>query len=154
MARTLLKIRGRQESGQFVALPGNVTGSPQYAALSFPAKALLIDLFSQYRGNNNGDFSATWNDMAKRGWRSRDTLCRAKAKLLQSGFIVMTKQGGKNIPCLYAVTWKGIDECGGKLDMAANPVPLNTWKQINSLTRLPCQLSTPTVSKQVSASGR
>lgn len=153
MARTLLKIKGRRESGQFVILPGNVTGSPQYAALSFPARSLLVDLLAQYRGNNNGDYSAAWKLMAQRGWRSRDTLRRALAELLQAGFIVKTRQGGRNIPCLYAVSWKGIDECGGKLDMKANPVPLNTWKQINSLTRLPCQLNTPAVSKQVSANG-
>ena len=153
MAHSLRKSKGRRESSPFLALPRHIVDSPQYAALAFPARSLLIDLFAQYRGNNNGDYSAAWRLMSPRGWRSRDTLGRALRELLQSGFIVKTRQGWRRVPCLYGVTWKGIDECGGKLDMPANPVPLNTWKQKNSLTRLPCQLNTPTVSKQVAANG-
>ena len=151
MARTRFKAKGRRESGSFIALPHNLLDSREYAALSAHARMLLIDLFAQYRGHNNGDYSAAWTLMEPRGWRSRETLGRALAQLLEAGFIVKTKQGGRNIPCLYGVTWKGIDECDGKLDIKANPVPLNTWKLKNSLTRLPCQLNTTTVSKRVAA---
>jgi hypothetical protein len=28
--------------------------------------------------------------------------------------IIKTRQGGKNYPCLYAITWQPIDECRGK----------------------------------------
>lgn len=134
MSRSRLSTKGRRESGHFIAIPTLILESSQYAALSPPTVKLLLDLFAQYRGNNNGDFCATWSLMNRRGWKSRDTLARAIKTLLASGFIVKARQGekghtsGHRRPTLYAVTWKGIDECGGKLDIQPNPVPLNTWK--------------------------
>jgi hypothetical protein len=125
---TRRKSKGRRESGSFSALPHHILESPQYASLSAPAVKLLLDLFAQYRGNNNGDFCAVWSLMKKRGWRSRDTLAKSIKALLKSGFIIKTRQGGWNLACLYAVTWLAIDECGGKLDVSATRVPDNLWK--------------------------
>lgn len=156
MARTRLKTKGRRESGHFVILPGNILTSSEYAALSPYALKLLVDLLAQYKGFNNGDLCATWSMMKRCGWKSRDTLARTVKELLASGFIVKTRQGekghssGHRVPTLYAITWLGIDECGGKLDIASSPVPMNTWKQKNSITRLPCHTDTPTVLKVAS----
>lgn len=156
MARTRVKSKGRRETGLFIALPTHIFTSPQYANLSAHAVKLLIDLLSQYRGFNNGDLCATWSLMSQRGWRSRDTLNRALKELMTAGFIEKTRQGerghssGQRKPTLYGVTWKGIDECGGKLDVSPNPVPSNRWAKITCTARVPCQSNTATVLKLVS----
>lgn len=128
MADARLKAKGRQTSGFFFAMPHHILESEKYACLSSKAVKLLLDLGGQYRGNNNGDLTVAWKIMERRGWRSRDTLGKALKELLDSGFIIKTRQGGKNRPCLYALTWKGIDECRGKLDIPSSSVPLNLWK--------------------------
>jgi hypothetical protein len=45
--------------------------------------------------------------------------------------LVQTKAGGLNAgPHLYALTWQPIDECGGKLDIAATgKKPYRTFKE-------------------------
>lgn len=143
------KVLGRKDSGRFLALPCSVLDSQEYARLSAYAVKLLIDLASQYRGKNNGDLAAAWSLMSARGWRSRATLDKARRELEEGGWIVRTRQGGRHKPTLYALTFKGIDECAGKLDahIRPSPVALNTWKK-KTLTRPPCQSDTPTVSKE------
>lgn len=128
MARTREKFKARRNSGWFFRMPVEVLDSPNYCGLSFKARALLFDMGAQYRGNNNGDLAAPWSWMEKRGWKSKDTLHRALVELLAAGMIVLTRQGGLHCPNLYAVTWLGIDECSGKLDVPANPVPCSLWK--------------------------
>jgi hypothetical protein len=79
---------------------------------------LLIDLFAQYRGDNNGDLYAAWKLMKPRGWRSEETLAKAKRELLDYGLIVETRKGARpNKASLYAVTWCDLDPCGGKLEV-------------------------------------
>lgn len=123
------KITGRRESGSFLALPHRMLESPQYAALTARAVKLLIDIGAQYRGTNNGDLTATWSVMHARGWRSRDTLGRAKRELLSAGFIEKTRDGGLRFPVLYAISWRAVDECGGKLQIPASRMASNLWKQ-------------------------
>ncbi|MEE9354308.1 MAG: hypothetical protein V3U75_01830 [Methylococcaceae bacterium] len=129
MARTRLKVKGRRVSGSFVSLPHALLEHSNYAALSARAVKLLIDLYAQYRGKNNGDLCATLSVMKKRGWNSNDQITKARNELLQSGWIVQTKQGGLNLgPSLFAVTFQSIDECGGKLDCSATRTALAYWK--------------------------
>lgn len=123
------RFKSRQDMGWFFRMPVTVLDSPAYRALTFKARALLLDLGAQYRGHNNGDFAAPWSMMKTRGWKSKDTLQNALRELLASGFIVQTRQGGLHCPSLFAVTWIGIDECGGKLDVPSNPVPSNDWRR-------------------------
>lgn len=55
--------------------------------------------------------------MRPRGWKSEDTLNKAKRALLDSCLIVETRKGQRPNKCsLYALTWFALDECGGKLD--------------------------------------
>lgn len=115
MAPNRRRAKGRREGGTFTRLPHAVTQSPQYADLSAYAVKLLVDMLNQYRGHNNGDLSVAFRLMQRYGWKSKDTLNRARKELLNRGFIVLTRQGGRNQASLYAVTWIGIDECGGKL---------------------------------------
>ncbi len=129
MSMNRRRAKGRRESRSFVAVPHAVLESEAYSKLSGWSVRLLLDLYSQYRGHNNGDFSMVWNFMNGRGWRSKDTLYRAREELTDNGFIVLTRQGGKNQCSLYAVTWQPVDECGGKLDWPPSPVALGYWKR-------------------------
>ncbi len=92
--------------GGFFRLPHQVSGSIAYRSLSSHAAKLLIDLGSYFRGNNNGDLSASFKVLKKeRGWKSSATLDRAKKELIKYGLIVKTRQGGKNKCCLYGFTF-------------------------------------------------
>ncbi len=123
------KAKGRRNSGSFVAMPHAILESNSYAKLSAPAVKLMLDLYGQYKGSNNGDFAMAWSMMSKRGWRSKDTLYRGRDELLDKGFIIQTRQGGKHRCSLYAVTWKPIDDCNGKLDCSSTRTALGYWKQ-------------------------
>jgi hypothetical protein len=120
----------------------SILEAPEYAHLSGRAVKLLLDLFSQYNGHNNGAFYVAWRVLEKRGWRSRGTLTRALRELEASRFILKTRQGGKHKPSLYAVTWLPIDECRGQLDVAATRVAPNSWKK--SVTPKWCHIDTDT----------
>ena len=127
MSQSRRKITGRTEGGGYFAQPHAVMESQNYRALSAHAVRLLNDLGLQFRGANNGDLSAAWKIMQARGWRSRDTLCRALAELLHFGLIEKTRQGGQNHCSLYALTWLAIDECRNKLDVSGTRVPSRLW---------------------------
>lgn len=128
MLRSRIKQKGRRESGSFCALPHHILESPEYAKLSAKSVKCLLDIFSQFRGTNNGDLSANWRQMSKKGWKSRDTLYRALLELMESGFILKTRQGDRRKCTLFGVTWLAINECGGKLDMLPTRVAPNTWR--------------------------
>lgn len=147
MARSYLKAKGRRESGTFLAVPRAVLESENYIALNAHAVKLFYDLYVQYRGNNNGDLCAAWKLMKARGWKSRDTLERARAELLERGWTIVSRQGGRRIPTLYALTFLAVDECAGKLDISPTKTPPGNWKT-NPLTRQACQLNTATVSME------
>ena len=66
--------------------------------------------------------------MAKRGWKSRDTLNKARKELLDVELVVITRHGDRKRPHLYALTFFAIDECSGKLDIKATHRPLSTWR--------------------------
>lgn len=129
------KAKKRRSNASYVAMPHHILTSAEYAQLSGYAVKLLLDLFGQFKGSNNGDLCAAWKIMEQRGWRSRDTLGRALKELLETGFISKTRQGGRNLPSLYAVTWLSIDGCGNKLDVVPTRVAENLWKRDKSSTR-------------------
>ncbi len=109
-------------------LPYDLTESDTFTSLSAYAVKLLIDITQQYNGYNNGDFTASWTYMKKRGWKSRETLDNKVRELIDAGFIEKTRQGGKHQCNLYAITWQAIDECRGKLDVNETRVASRRWK--------------------------
>jgi hypothetical protein len=122
------KIKGRKESGRFVGLPFCVLKSNDYIGLSYKSKALLIDLALQYNGKNNGDLTAAFAILKKRGWVREATIFTAVQELMVANLIIRTREGKFQNPhrrCgLYALTWKPIDECIGKdLDVAPTTTP-------------------------------
>jgi hypothetical protein len=130
MARSRNKTKGRQESDCFFALPRRIIRGPEYARLSAHAVKLLVDLGAQYYGSNNGDLCASWTLMRERGWRSKATLHRAIKELRTANWIVVARQGGRNKPSLYALTFRRINECNGKLDIDEPLLPLTHGKTV------------------------
>jgi hypothetical protein len=111
------KRRGQdtsRDAGGFTALPWAVLDSPAYTNLSYPAKALLIDIDRQYVRDNNGRLLASRAYLAKRGWKSPETIARALAELLASKLVHQTVQGGfPNRASWYAVTYRTLDRIQG-----------------------------------------
>jgi len=124
-----LNAKNRREGGSFLALPHVLLNHQNFINISPYAKALLLDIASQYKGYNNGDLCACWTVMVDRGWKSRDTLGRKLEELEESGFIMKTRQGGRNKPNLYAITWQAIDYCSGKLDVKETNQAPGCWKK-------------------------
>jgi len=114
--------KGRSKAGSFLSLPHVVLNCDDYVNLSHLGIKLLIDISMQYDGKNNGNLSATFSILKKRGWKSTASLAKALKELLAKNLIKKTRQGGRNQCCLYAVTWRPIDECGGKLDVKSTTV--------------------------------
>jgi len=106
----------------------NYFTSEEYAALSPRALKAMIDLLVQFRGANNGDLCAAWSLMRKLGWTSKDQLAKALTELKERGWIIVSRQGGRRIPTLYALTILRVDPCNGKLDIAATRTPLHLWR--------------------------
>lgn len=115
--------KGRKGNAPFLHIPHDVINSEAYQQLDGWAVRLLVDVAGQFKGFNNGDLNAAWSQMSKRGWRSKGTLHKALKALLSAGLIEQTRQGGKNRCSLYAVTWRSIDECSGKLDVRPTKAP-------------------------------
>lgn len=121
--------RRKSGGGTFAAIPHAMLRSEEYAALSARAVKLVVDVFAQFNGRNNGDLSAAPKVMRERGWRSHAMLSTALAELLNSGFLVQTRMGGRHKAALYAVTWLVVNECDGKLDARpGNGAPLLLWR--------------------------
>ena len=96
---------------QFFALPHAIMRSKEWIELSHRAVRLLIDFGEQLNGNNNGDLHCAWSLMKKRGWKSQDQLVKARDELIKKGWIILTRKGSRNIAHLFAISFRGIDEC-------------------------------------------
>ncbi|MDR2013687.1 MAG: hypothetical protein LBQ20_11800 [Rhodanobacter sp.] len=130
MSRRREKMKGRRETGGFLAMPHSVMDSPNFKALSGSAVKVLLTIARQYNGRNNGDLGASFTVMRPCGIRSPVTLHHAIRELKHYGMIELTRQGGRcGEPSLYALTWRVIDECKGKLDVADTAMPSRLWRQ-------------------------
>lgn len=126
------KQTGKGLPHSFLALPHHLLASDAFGALSGYAVKAIIEAARQYKGTNNGDLSLPWSRMHRRGWRSKSTLWAAIREAIEAGFLKQSRQGGRNHICaLYAITWKPIDECAGKLDIPATSTASNDWQKQN-----------------------
>lgn len=108
-----------RDAGGFIALPWAVMDCPAYAALSHPARSLLMEIARQFVRDNNGRLLASAAYLAKRGWSSTDVITRAKRELIAAGFIHETVKGHRpNKASWYAVTWRALDRLPGYDDGA------------------------------------
>lgn len=124
----LLGAKNRRNGRTFSSLPHHVQDSEMFVSLSSMATKLLINMFRDYKGNNNGDLSCALGILKKRGWKSDSHIRKARDELIEKGFIVRTRFGNNRRPHLYAVTWLGIDECDGKLEVKPQSTSLGFWK--------------------------
>lgn len=100
------------------------------------SRCVLLELMMQYRGNNNGDLSATRTMAKEWGIASDNTLRKALRELEDGGWIIQTRSSifsRHGARCaLYALSWFAIDECPGKdLELRPTAAPPRT---IRSLT--------------------
>lgn len=103
-----------RDPGAFIALPWSVLDCPAYARLSMHARALLLEVARQHRSGDNGRLLMSRAYMAGRGWKSVDMLTKAKAELLEGGFVFQTVMGHRpNKASWYAVTWYTLDKILG-----------------------------------------
>jgi hypothetical protein len=129
MARQRDKATGRRETGTYSAMPHAVLNAPEWCKLDGWTVKFIMDLLASYRGYNNGDLALTWRQASVRGWRSPGTLAKAKRNAINSGFVIASRQGGRNRCSLYAVSFFAIDECNGKLDIRSTNAPPATWRK-------------------------
>lgn len=107
----MAKSRKTSRDGtRFLLLPHVVIDSPAYLALSFSARALLVDVGRQFSGENNGQLLICDKVLKPRGWKSSATIHKAKQELLDAGFMQETRKGQKpNKASWFAVTWQALD---------------------------------------------
>lgn len=100
------KVDTDRMPGGFSPIPWSVLDSQAYLGLSHPARSLLLEIARQDTRSSNGRLLLSSKHLAKRGWKSNDTISRAKSELLQAGLIYETVKGHRpNKASWYAVTW-------------------------------------------------
>jgi hypothetical protein len=108
-----------------------------FRLLSGSALKVFMMLLYQFRGNNNGDLSATAKMARKWGVASDQTLCKALKELQHANLIFQTRVGMFLNPggrcALYALTWLPVDECKGKLDVGPTSTALRKLSLENKL---------------------
>ncbi|MGH8436476.1 MAG: hypothetical protein ACRERX_18830 [Pseudomonas sp.] len=125
--------------------------SEDFRALSGGALKVLLGLLRQYRGNNNGDLSASFGQAKKWGIGSKSTLAKALEELQEQRLIVRTREGRFIRPggccALFALTWHPVDECGGKIDVSSTSTPPRkfTLEKSNHPVQKPYSLRTENV---------
>ena len=139
-----------RDAGGFIALPWSVLDCPAYTALSTHAKALLLEVARQYHRDDNGRMLLSRTYMATRGWKSNDTITKAKTELLNGGFIFETVKGHRpNKASWFAVTWRSLDKMPGFDEGAAQLFERGAYRKAVSLKKIltpPCGTeSTPIV---------
>lgn len=103
-----------RDPGAFVAIPYSVLDSKAYIGLSYPAKALLLELARQYRGDDNGRLLLERKKLAARGWTSPEVIQRARDQLIGAGLVHETVKGRRpNKASWYAITWYTLDKLEG-----------------------------------------
>lgn len=127
------KAKGRNDApGGFAGIPRMVLEHPDYIGLSYKAKALLLELAYQYRGNNNGDLTTAFSILKDRGWKREATVCAAVDELIKTNLVVRSREGRFSNPgarcALYALTWQRMDDIKGKgLDLPPSITPLRKF---------------------------
>jgi hypothetical protein len=139
--------KDKRPAGRFYPLPAVVLQSSAFIALSAHAIKLLLDLLEQYRGDDNGRLICTWAHVhEKRGWKSRDTLNKARAELMAAGFLFETVKGRRpKRASWFALTFFALDP-HDDYDAAPTAFPYLAFAVPPKLPSKNTSLSTPGVS--------
>ncbi len=128
MADRRAKKKGRLERGSFLALPHDYIRAAQFNEMSPKAVKAFLQLAAQYRGTNNGLLALPRSQLKKLGWASHHTLRAALAELVDTGWAVVTRPGGKHAATLYALTIWAVDDCGMRHQHPATATASNDWR--------------------------
>ena len=137
MRTTKREAAPEKPSGNYAAFPHAVTGSPAFINLSDAAVRLLVELVSHHDGWNNGILHTTYTALRTRGLGSQSRVESAFTELIESGFIVKTRNGGLNLgPDTYALTWlppSPKDRAGKEkyMPLLPKPYPFNKFMVTN-----------------------
>lgn len=123
-----LKHKGRRKGPPFLSIEHRIADSDEFGQLSGNALKLLLELARQYRPGHNGDLSVPWSLLRTRGWRSQGTVADAKRELLEGGWIIETRKGGKHLCSLYALSYYPIDASDKHQEPATTTAP-DLWKK-------------------------
>lgn len=110
---------------RYLRMPSGILDHQNYLAMSKDARILLTDIQHQFNGVNNGSLKASVSAMRKRGWTNKRALMNARRELEHYGFIEVTRQGGRNGPTLYALSYINIHAGVHHAGMTAEPS--NNW---------------------------
>lgn len=124
---------GKPSKSRYGGLPHSVWLSENYSHLSGGAAKLLMDLACQFHGFNNGDLTVSFSVLKARGWRSKATISRAIAELLDADLVTRTRAGRFLNPggrcALYAINWYPINDLPHlELDVAPTRGPVRVFK--------------------------
>ena len=126
--------RERRDGNSFVPVPCVVLQSVAYVGLSAHARMLLFDLLAQYNGRNNGALACPFSQMKARGWKSEETLSKAKRELIERKLIHETRMGGRpNKVSFYAVTFYDLDE-DPRLEVTMRSFPRGAWRLLEPVS--------------------
>lgn len=97
-------------SDRFFKMPHAVFNSSKCRDLPHPAYRLLCAFGLEFNGTNNGRLVMTEEVGKRHGFNGNSTRTKALATLLESGFVIKTKQGHfpKTYSC-YGLPWIGVD---------------------------------------------
>ena len=130
MAKHYPGAKGRgTKSPPFVQVFHHLIDSENYRSLSPRAVKLLIDVLRFYNRRNNGDLAITPKLMKPMGWTSNDQLAKATIELEHYGFLKKSRQGGRHVCNLFAVTFYPVNECDGKHELTPSKIPTNEWQE-------------------------
>jgi len=141
MAKTHGKAKGRRDAGGYMAIPHAVLDSDSFLTLSGIAMKVLICIYRQYNGRNNGDLCAPFSYAKALNIGSQSTWYNAIKELIEADLIRCTRNSLKKglgnphgLCALFAVTWQNIDECKGKLDCSPTTTPPRKFSIKNSIS--------------------
>ncbi|MBU3609099.1 hypothetical protein ICN32_00815 [Polynucleobacter wuianus] len=98
----------------YVIIGSEILVTEAYKALSYSARAMLVELLHFYTGTNNGRIFIAPEMLRDRGF-SKNTATKAFRELCAIGFIYMTRRGGSKLGLCswYALTWHPLDKSEG-----------------------------------------
>jgi hypothetical protein len=119
---------------RYALIPEEVMEHDSYHAQPDWARSVLFALAARYNGNNNGDLSLPFSEAKRLGISAQWKLYAGLRLLEKAELIQCARRGrlerGTKLASLYALTWRGINECPNvnfDAGISSCPIPSNAW---------------------------
>jgi hypothetical protein len=129
--RSLLRV---ERGERYALIPEEVMEHESYHSQPDWARSVLFALAARYNGNNNGDLSLPFSEAKRLGISAQWKLYAGLRLLEKADLIQCTRRGrlerGTKLASLYALTWRGINECASvsfDAGISCCPIPANAW---------------------------